>query len=80
MPRFIDYWGLKAKKVRDMIKIRRDFLTEVVNRELRIMLAHYQGKKKFKKVLQKLEKIKEHNLSKILDDYFYGVCYEFYKR
>lgn len=31
-------------------------------------------------MLQKLEKIKEHNLSKILDDYFYDVCYMYYKR
>ena len=44
------------------------------------MLEFYQGKKKFKKTYQKLEKIKEHNVHKILDDYFYGVCYEYYKR
>jgi len=41
MPKFIDYWGLKAKKVREMVKLRREFLTQVVARELRIMMAHY---------------------------------------
>lgn len=24
--------------------------------------------------------MKQHNLDKILDDYFYGVCYKFYQR
>jgi len=43
------------------------------------MMAHYKNKKK-KKMLSKLEKIKPHNLEKILDDYFFKVCYSFYKR
>lgn len=44
------------------------------------MLQHYKGKKKFKKLLTKLQSIKKHNLEKIIDDYFYGVCYQYYKR
>ncbi len=44
------------------------------------MLVHYSGKKKLKKTLQKLQNMKAHNMEKILDDYFYGVCYEYYKR
>ena len=79
-PRFVKYWRDKGVKVNKMVKTRREFLTQAVKRELRIMLQYYQGKKKFKKVMQKLEKIKEVNLNKILDDYFYGVCYEYYKR
>ena len=35
------------------------------------MLEHYRAKKKVgKKMVTKLEKIKTHNLDKIIDDYF----------
>ena len=63
-----------------MVRRRRRFLTRVFEREKRIMLLYYQGKKKFKKLLTKLQSIKQHNLDKIIDDYFYGVCYQYYKR
>mmetsp|Transcript_1332 Transcript_1332/g.1818 ORF Transcript_1332/g.1818 Transcript_1332/m.1818 type:complete len:107 (+) Transcript_1332:1648-1968(+) len=59
---------------------KREFLSQIFERELRIMMQFYHGKRKHKKVYQKLENIKQHNLEHILDDYFYGVCYEFYKR
>ena len=80
MNNFVYHWFCKAKKVRNMVLTRREFLTQIFNREHRIMLDFYRGKKKHKKLYQKLEKIKDYNLLKILDDYFYGVCYEFYKR
>ena len=80
MRAFINYWFNKAREVRRMVKIKREFLTQIFQREHKIMLEFYQGKRKFKKTYQKLEKIKEHNVHKILDDYFYGVCYEYYKR
>jgi hypothetical protein len=63
-----------------MVATKRKFLMSVFEREKRTMLVHYQGKKKFKKILTKLQNIKQHNLEKIVDDYFYRVCYEFYKR
>ena len=79
-PQFVDKWGLKATLVRKMVRRRRRFLTRVFEREKRMMLLYYQGKKKFKKLLTKLQSIKQHNLEKIIDDYFYGVCYQYYKR
>ena len=79
LPQFVDKWGKKATKVRKMIKRRRRFLTRVFEREKRTMLVFYQGKKKFKKLHAKIGSIKQINLEKILDDYFW-VCYEFYKR
>ena len=48
---FVQYWKAKGKKVQDMIKIKRSFLTDIFEREKRTMLKHYQGKKKFKKTL-----------------------------
>ena len=63
-----------------MVATKRKFLMSVFEREKRTMLMHYQGKKKLKKILTKFQNIKQHNLEKIVDDYFYGVCYEFYKR
>ena len=48
---FVQYWKAKGKKVQDMIKIKRGFLTDIFEREKRTMLKHYQGKKKFKKTL-----------------------------
>lgn len=45
------------------------------------MILHYKLKKKAgKKMVSKLEKIKPHILGKILDDYFFKVCCNFYKR
>ena len=46
------------------------------------MITSLSGKKKVadKKKLSKLKAIKQHNMDKILDDYFFGVCYNFYKR
>lgn len=44
------------------------------------MQGHYFGKKKFKKIYQKLEKISPTNLKIVLDDYFYGVCQKYYQR
>ena len=45
------------------------------------MSIYYKSKKKMgKKTLLKLQQIKKHNLEKILDEYFYGVCYNFFKR
>ena len=80
VPQFVDKWGQKATLVRKMVRRRRRFLTRVFEREKRIMLKFYQGKKKFKKLLTKLQSIKQHNLEKIIDDYFFGVCYQYYKR
>ena len=44
----------KANKVNQMIDIKRKFLTAIFEREKRTMLKYYQGKKKFKKVLNKM--------------------------
>ena len=46
------------------------------------MLHYYKGKKKpqSKKTSAKLMTIKPYNVEKILDDYFYKVCYAFFKR
>ena len=64
-----------------MRKDRRQFLSEIFQRELDIMKEFYKGKKKSgKKTLAKLMCIKPHNLEKILDDYFYKICHAFYKR
>ena len=79
-PDYVDYWKVKGNKVQNMIKLKRAFLTDIFEREKRTMLRHYQSKKKFKKTFMKLQNIKSHNLEKILDDYFTGVCYNFYKR
>lgn len=54
VPTFVDYWGKKAKEVREMVKIKRDFLTQIFEREKRTMFRFFQGKKKFKKNLTKL--------------------------
>ena len=75
LPEFVDKWGKKATQVRKMIRRRRRFLTRIFEREKRTMLIHYQGKKKFKKILTKLQSIKELNMAKIMDAYFFGVCY-----
>lgn len=79
-PGFVKYWQNKWIKVKKMLKRKRKFLSSIFEREKRIMLNFYQGKKKQKKVLQKLQNMKTHNIERIMDDYFYGVCYEFYKR
>ena len=41
------------------------------------MTDFYKGKKKpqSKKLFQKLVTIKPHNLNKLLDDFFYKMCY-----
>ena len=45
------------------------------------MCMYYKSKKKFgKKTLTKLKEIKKHNLEKILDEYFYGICHNYFKR
>ena len=68
-------------KVLDMRRQRREFLGEVFERELKIMINFYKLKKKAgKKMVTKLEKIKPHVMEKILDDYFFKVCQNFYKR
>ena len=45
-PKFLDRWGLKAVKVLNMKKLRRQFLGEVFKRETELMVNHYKGKKK----------------------------------
>ena len=45
------------------------------------MTDFYRSKKKFgKKMLQKLQNLKMHNLENLMDDYFYKICYAFYMR
>ena len=83
MPEFNHKWGMKVLKVHQMRKRRREFLGEVFARETEIMSNHYSHKKKTasnKKILLKLAGIKPHNVKNILDDYFYKVCNEFFKR
>ena len=64
-----------------MRNTRREYLSELAEREIGIMSIYYKSKKKMgKKTLQKIQQIKKHNLEKILDEYFYGVCYNFFKR
>ena len=64
-----------------MRRLRREFLGQIFKREIELMVGYYGKKKKTgKKTLTKLMAIKAHNLEKILDDYFYKVCYSFYKR
>ena len=64
-----------------MRKDRRQFLSEIFQRELEIMTNYYKSKKKAgKKTLVKLMSIKPHNLEKTLDDYFFKICHAFYKR
>ena len=80
-PMYKDRWQKKAQKVIRMRKLRREFLGQIFKREFELMVAYYQKKKKTgKKLLAKIMAIKPHNLEKILDDYFYQVCYNFYKR
>ena len=80
-PAQIDYWGYKALKVIKMRRDRREFLSEIFQRELEIMTNFYKGKKKAgKKTLLKLMAIKPHNLEKILDDFFFKICRAFFKR
>ena len=68
------------KSVKLKFKRKRKFLTKIFEREKRSMMMHLQGKKKLKKSLQKFQSMKQHNLEKIMDDYFFGVCYQYYKR
>ena len=63
-----------------MIERKRTFLSQIFEREWRTMLRHLQGKKKYKKTHQKLGSLNKVKLEIILDDYFWGVCYAFYKR
>ena len=64
-----------------MRKTRREFLSEIFQRELEIMINFYKGKKKAgKKTLVKLMSIKPHNLEKTLDDYFHKIARAFFKR
>ena len=64
-----------------MRKTRREFLSEIFQRELEIMINFYKGKKKAgKKTLVKLMAIKPHNLEKTLDDYFHKIARAFFKR
>ena len=71
----------KALKVIKMRETRREFLGEIFKRETELMINHYRTKKKTgKKTLAKLIAIKPHNMEKILDDYFFRVCYDFYTR
>ena len=64
-----------------MRSTRREFLSEIFERELEIMTNFYKGKKKAgKKTLVKLQSIKPHNLEKILDDFFFKICRSFFKR
>ena len=79
-PNFVDHFKVKAFKARKSLKRKRNFLSRIFQREKQIMLKFYQGKKKNKKLHQKLQNMKDHNMHKILDDYFWGVCYEYYKR
>ena len=57
-------------------------MAEICQRELSVLLDYYKAKKKpaNKKILTKLVLMKPHNLEKLLNDYYYKVCYEFYKR
>ena len=82
LPKYLYRWGQKAIRTNEMRKDRRKFLGEIFQREHEIMLHYYKGKKKpqSKKTSAKLMTIKPYNVEKILDDYFYKVCYAFFKR
>ena len=57
-PPYVQYWRKKGVKVRKMLARKRKFLKRIFEREKRTLLAFYQGKKKFKKTLQKLQSMK----------------------
>jgi hypothetical protein len=63
-----------------MIKNKRAFLSLFFQREYKIMLKFYNGKKKLKKTLTKLQSLKPANLENVIDCYFNDVCYGFFKR
>lgn len=81
-PAYIDRWKQKAKRVRDSVHMRFAVLKGLFERELKIMVRYYgsKSKKQSKKTLLKLQNIKPHNMEKMISDYFWGVCYAFYKR
>ena len=80
-PKFLNKWVHKAIKVKRMRERRREFLGIIFKRETELMINHYRTKKKTgRKTLAKLMAIKPHNMEKILDDYFFKVCYDFFKR
>lgn len=82
LPEFLQKFCAQVLKVRQMKLQRREFLGEIVQRELKVMMDYYKAKKKpqNKKILKNLVLMKEHNLEKILNDYYFKVCYAFYKR
>ena len=81
-------WELKAYEVLESIKLKRAFMNKIFTREAEIMLEHYtvKGKgnkpaaKKYKAALAKIKNIDEDKINLVCDEYFWKVCYEFYKR
>ena len=84
----VNYWRLKGKAVVDSLKEKRLFLNDIFNREAEIMINHYTSKgkgkspaaKKYKALLAKIKNIDQDKIDMVLDEYFWKVCYEFYKR
>jgi len=82
LPGYITKYRTLAIETWKMRQRRRQFLSHIFKREYSIMLDYFRAKKKpqSKRTAQKLLNMKPHNLEKIIEDFFYQVCYNFYKR
>ena len=81
-PKYIDSLGYRALYVKEMKMRRREFLGDLAQRELHLMLEYYKNKKKTtqKKIMNKLQAMKPRHLTSVLDDYFFKICFDFYRR
>ena len=68
--------------------LKRSFLNDIFNREAEIMLNFYTAKgkgkspvaKKYKGLRDKIKNIDQEKIDLVLDEYFWKVCYAYYRR
>ena len=68
--------------------LKRKFLNDIFNREAEIMLNFYTAKgkgkspiaKKYKGLRDKIKNIDQEKIDLVLDEYFWKVCYAYYRR